>query len=88
MVRQANGWNITQAARACGLPEATWRTWERGSLPQQYHEVCKAISDATGLPLVWLLTGQEIGFGDSGSPDQNLKILLSRVARPAAAFAS
>lgn len=60
LVRQRMGWgNVKEAAVACGLPVESWRNWERDNRePRNYLEVCRTISNATGVSFMWLLTGQ------------------------------
>ena len=61
LVRHRRKWNITEAARECGLPEATWRTWEKGSRPHDMEGVCRAIAKAAGVNYVWLISGEVVG---------------------------
>lgn len=64
LIRVRMDWNLKEAARACGLPAASWRTWERdGAMPRRVVEVCKLISDSTGCNYLWLLTGSATGEG-------------------------
>jgi transcriptional regulator with XRE-family HTH domain len=58
LVRQRKNWNISEAAKACGLAETTWHTWEEGSYPRKMEQVCRAIAKASGVNYVWLMTGQ------------------------------
>ncbi len=60
MLRQHKGWgNVTEAAQACGLPKESWRNWERDNRePRNYVQVCRLISQVTGVNLMWLMTGQ------------------------------
>lgn len=57
LVRQRMQWNIKEAARECGVPAASWGTWEAGSLPRRYTEICAKIAERTGADYMWLLTG-------------------------------
>lgn len=59
LVRQRMQWNIKEAARECGVPAASWGTWEAGSLPRRYTEICRLIADRTGASYLWLLTGPQ-----------------------------
>jgi len=55
MVRQGMGWNVAEAASACGLPIASWRRWERDNdRPRDYMRVCQAIAAKTDVDLAWL----------------------------------
>lgn len=57
LVRQRMQWNIKEAARECGIPAASWGTWEGGAMPRRYTEMCRLISDRTGCDYGWLLDG-------------------------------
>jgi hypothetical protein len=50
------GWgNVKEAARECGLPVESWRSWERdGRQPRDFIMICSQISRATGCDLSWL----------------------------------
>jgi hypothetical protein len=64
LIRQRMGWNIKEAARACGQPPATWRLWEiDGAQPRNIVAICKAIAGATGCDYLWLLLGPDGGRG-------------------------
>lgn len=61
LVRQAKRWrNVKLAARMCGVPTATWRSWEERTtpgLPRDLERV-QQIADAAGVDYMWLLTGR------------------------------
>jgi transcriptional regulator with XRE-family HTH domain len=57
LVRQRMGWNVKQAAEACGFGAQSWHNWEDGKNPRGFETVARQISDATGCNLVWLLAG-------------------------------
>lgn len=57
MVRHAMGWNMREAALACGIKAQNWREWEDGRQPRDEGKVCAQISDRTGCDFVWLMTG-------------------------------
>ncbi|GIE75752.1 hypothetical protein Aph02nite_17020 [Actinoplanes philippinensis] len=57
LVRQRMQWNIKEAAKECGLPPASWGTWENGAMPRKYTEVCEKIARRTGADFVWLIAG-------------------------------
>ena len=60
LVRWRKGWNIKEAANACGLPPATWRMWELdGSLPRDHISVAKKIALRAGCDFHWLLLGPD-----------------------------
>jgi hypothetical protein len=68
LVRQYRKWNVTEAADASSIPEATWRTWEEGRSPRNMGKVCESIAKASGVDLFWL------AFGTPGGGNlQNLK---------------
>lgn len=55
--RHLNGMTIGEAARASGINDATWATWEGGRRPRDILEVCRRISDALDIDYEWLLFG-------------------------------
>lgn len=57
LVRQRMKWNIKEAATECGLPAASWASWEAGSMPRRYAEVCEKIAQRTGADFLWLMAG-------------------------------
>jgi transcriptional regulator with XRE-family HTH domain len=57
LVRQRMRWNIKEAAKECGLPAASWGTWENGVMPRRYTEVCEKIAQRTGADYLWLMAG-------------------------------
>ncbi len=59
LVRQRMQWNIKEAARECGIPAASWGTWENGAMPRRYTEMCRLIANRTGADLGWLVMGPE-----------------------------
>lgn len=61
LVRQRMQWNIKQAATECGVPPASWASWEAGSLPRRYREICGLIADRTGADYLWILDGPQAG---------------------------
>lgn len=60
-VRQVMGWNITQAAQACGLSAQSWWNWERGGSCRDVLAVVTAIAKATGVDRNWLAWGPDDG---------------------------
>jgi len=58
LIRQRMGWNIKEAARACGLSDSSWREWELSDRrPRDYEYVCKQIANVAWCDLHWLMTG-------------------------------
>lgn len=56
-IRQHFGWNVKEAAFACGIKVQSWRNWENGRLPRDYEAACNTIATHTGCDLDWLLRG-------------------------------
>lgn len=62
MVRHRSGWNIKEAAVACGVPPASWRLWEiDGARPRDQVAAARLISGAAGCDFQWLLLGRNEG---------------------------
>jgi transcriptional regulator with XRE-family HTH domain len=58
LVRWRMGWNVKEAALACGLNESNWRGWELdGRLPHKLNEVAGKIAKSTGVSKYWLIEG-------------------------------
>jgi transcriptional regulator with XRE-family HTH domain len=57
LVRQRMQWNVKEAARECGIPAASWGSWENGAMPRRYTEMCRLIAQRTGADYGWLLDG-------------------------------
>lgn len=55
--------SVEEASDRCGLPTATWRTWEKGAHPRRMADVVARIEDSTGVDRDWLMWG-----GDTGHP--------------------
>lgn len=61
LVRWRMGWNIKEAALACGVPAASWRLWElENAQPRRLVEVAGRISERTGCDYGWLLAGNRL----------------------------
>jgi hypothetical protein len=61
LVRHRQGWNIKEAALACGVPPQSWRGWEvQHRLPHDMVDTVKRIALRTGVDREWLLFGPEI----------------------------
>lgn len=67
LVRWRMGWNMKEAARACGEPAATWRTWEvDGVMPRRTTHTVRKIAAQSGCDYGWLLDGRTLARrGDS-----------------------
>lgn len=73
IVRNEMGWNIKEAARACGIKPQSWRGWEiERRVPHDQLAVAKKIADATGVDLQWLLFGDQLA-PDDGRPGRVLR---------------
>ena len=57
LVRQRMGWNIKQAALACGQKPQNWSNWEDGGSCRRIEEVARDIADAARCDYVWLMAG-------------------------------
>lgn len=61
------GWNLKEAALACGLPQGSWREWELNNRdPRGIQAVVGKIADQTGVDDYWLLTGRVTPTGGDG----------------------
>src|SRR5690606_10796722 len=81
LIRQKMGWgSVAEAARACGLPVESWRTWERdGVEPRRLTTIAKQISTRTGCDYLWLLLGPDQGGGGGESLNRRYRPLAERV---------
>lgn len=62
LVRHRLGWNVKEAARECGVPAASWRSWEMdGGEPRNRVTIGKAIATRTGCDYLWLVHGPDRG---------------------------
>ena len=63
LVRQRMGWgNVEKAARECGIPVETWRSWERDNRePHRLVTIAMAIATKTGCDYLWLVHGPQRG---------------------------
>ena len=58
LVRHIHGWNMREAAIACGFPPGTWADWElRGRRPRDFVDACRRISERADVPIDWLVFG-------------------------------
>jgi transcriptional regulator with XRE-family HTH domain len=69
LIRQRMQWNIKEAARECGIPAASWGSWEAGAMPRRYLESCRLIAERTGVDLGWLMMGSRVrGLSEISDP--------------------
>lgn len=62
LVRHRMGWNVKEAARAAGVPGASWRLWEiDGANPRDKVATGKKIAAASGCDYLWLVHGPDRG---------------------------
>jgi len=59
LIRNRHRWNMKEAALACGVSPATWRTWEFGASPHNYVDVCHQIAERSDTDFMWLLSGSD-----------------------------
>uniref|UniRef100_UPI003017B488 helix-turn-helix domain-containing protein n=1 Tax=Gordonia sp. MMO-8 TaxID=3127886 RepID=UPI003017B488 len=65
MIRQGMGWNVSEAAVACGVTPTTWRKWEfGGSKPRDFMHVTRGIAEATGVSVEWLVFGNDFRINE------------------------
>ena len=58
LIRHEMGWNLKEAALACGIRAQSWREWElEHRKPRDYERVCHQIAEHSGCNRVWLMTG-------------------------------
>jgi hypothetical protein len=59
-IRRVKGWNFMEAGRETGLSGKSWRLWEQHNRqPYNLLEIATKISEASGVSLIWLLTGSD-----------------------------
>lgn len=51
------GWNVSQAAQACGLSASSWKNWEAGKGCEHMESVCRKVANASGVSYDWLTAG-------------------------------
>lgn len=83
LVRQRMQWNIKEAARECGIPAASWGTWESGAMPRRYTEMCRLIANRTGCDYGWLLDGPRLSGGMQGTSPNDGSAVINRSASSA-----
>lgn len=82
-IRQKLGWNVKEAAIACGLPPENWRRWEQENIePRRLVTIAMAIATRTGVDLDWLVYGPDRARSrvTEGYPSRDP--LATRVVRP------
>lgn len=72
LLRHAKGWNVKEAALACGIPAQSWRNWEEGRRPQGLIDACVRIASATGVSYDWLLDGRTLAVHARGGGPANV----------------
>ena len=62
LVRHRMGWNVKEAAAACGVPAQSWRGWEiQGREPHRITTIAMTIATRTGCDYLWLVHGPARG---------------------------
>ncbi|WP_143588469.1 helix-turn-helix domain-containing protein [Tersicoccus sp. Bi-70] len=60
LIRWRMGWNMKEAALACGFPQQVWRGWElHNRSPRHFAEIAQQISERTGVDDYWIMTGKQ-----------------------------
>lgn len=91
-IRHKMGWNVKEAAIACGVPPQNWRNWEAGDEPRRLVTICMAIASRTNVDLDWLVYGpsraqlQEMAdhstrYGERNPPERSTVRVLERRTR-------
>lgn len=61
LIRWQLNYNMKEAALACGVPPASWRSWEvDGGMPRDQVATCTLIAERTGCDRIWLLAGDAV----------------------------
>jgi excisionase family DNA binding protein len=56
LVRYTMGWNLKEAALACGFSATTWRGWElSGHVPRDFMDKAHGIARTAGCDVQWLI---------------------------------
>jgi hypothetical protein len=62
LVRHKMGWNVKEAATACGFAAQSWRGWElQGREPHRLTTIAMTIATRTGVDYLWLVHGPDRG---------------------------
>lgn len=59
LLRHDMGLTVDEISSRCGIPSATWSTWERGVRPRDKEAIVRAIAEGTGYSRNWLMWGGE-----------------------------
>ena len=59
LVRHELEMTVDQVSQLCGVPSATWSTWERGARPRDRADAVRKIAVATGYDRDWLMWGED-----------------------------
>lgn len=84
LIRHRMRWNVKEAARACGVPAASWRQWEFDEAqPRRFVEVAMKIASTVGCDVDWLIRGlrQPAGSIDRKASQRVLKTTGTLPAR-------
>ena len=57
LIRNRKGWNVKEAAMACGVAPQSWRNWELGVRPHDFQQACEVIAEHSGANINWLALG-------------------------------
>lgn len=85
LVRQRMKWNIKEAAVECGVPAASWASWEAGSMPRRYSEICGKIADRTGADYFWLMAGSSRRLSDNQKSLKQISESVPQAVEPSVA---
>jgi hypothetical protein len=78
LIRHHNGWNIKEAATACGLPPQSWRGWEiQGHEPHRRTTIAMTIATRTGCDYLWLVHGPSRGGAVPSSAYVGTRVLVT-----------
>ncbi|WP_354187842.1 helix-turn-helix transcriptional regulator [Arthrobacter sp. UYCu712] len=82
LIRWQMGWNMKEAALACGFSQQSWRGWElQGHDPRGFAEVAERISERTGIDEYWILTGKEQSAGPGGPGEGESSPKIEQVSK-------
>lgn len=80
LVRHRMGWNIKEAAAACGLPAQSWRGWEvQGREPHRLTTIAAIIASRTDCDYLWLVHGPDRGLLASSPEREPVDPLAPRI---------
>jgi transcriptional regulator with XRE-family HTH domain len=57
LLRHELALTVDEVSARCGVPSATWSTWERGARPRDLAAVVNRIAERTGYSRDWLMWG-------------------------------